>query len=224
VLLVSDHGAQPLCGGIAVNEWLVQQGYLVLREYPSLPTPPQKLAIDWPRTRVWSEGGYYARVFLNVRGREPQGAIEPEEYEAWRDRLVREMQGLRGPAGEELGTRVYRPQELFRECRGVPPDLICYWGNLRYRSVGSVGARAIHVAENDTGPDEANHDWDGIFISREPLVNGPGLMAPCAADRASRPLYGGRLGLRLLDIGPSILAAAGLPVPHDAAGQACLRW
>ena len=29
--------------------------------------------IDWPRTRVWADGGYYCRIFLNVNGREPEG-------------------------------------------------------------------------------------------------------------------------------------------------------
>ena len=124
------------------------------------------------------------------------------------------MQALRGPHGEELGTRVYRPQELFRECHGVPPDLICYWGNLAWRSVGTVGAGVLHVTENDTGPDEANHDWDGILISRNPL-KGP-IAGPSA--HASLPEY------NLLDIAPSILAAAGLPVPVDSAGRPTLVW
>ena len=208
VVVVSDHGAQPLAGGIAVNEWLVRQGYLVLHEYPTEPTPPARLQIDWSRTKAWSEGGYYARVFLNVRGREPQGAIEPAEYEAWRQRLAMEMAALPGPDGEPLDTRVYRPEELFVECRGVPPDLICYWGNLRWRSVGTVGGGAIHVYENDTGPDEANHDFPGIFVSREPLAAGRGRVEE----------------LSLLDVGVSLLAAAGLPVPADAAGKPSIRW
>ncbi len=208
VLIVSDHGARALHGGIAINDWLVRQGHLVLHETPTQPTPLAKLKINWPRTRVWSEGGYYARVFLNVQGREPRGSIPQQEYEAWRDRLIDELESLPGPDGHPLGTRVFRPEALFRETRGVPPDLICYFGNLAWRSVGAVGNPDVYVYENDTGPDEANHDFPGILISRDPLLAGRGRVDD----------------LRLLDIAPSLLAAAGLPLPHRSAGAATIRW
>ncbi len=208
LLVVSDHGAQPMQGGIAVNEWLVKQGYLVLKEYPSEPTPPHRLRIDWSKTVAWSEGGYYARIFLNVKGREPQGVIEPADYETWRDRLIEETQALLGPRGEDLGTLVCRPEDLFQVCSGFPPDLFCYWGRMRWRSVGTVGSGEIYVEDNDTGPDEANHDWSGIFISRAPLANQPGRVD----------------GLELIDVGVSLLKHAGLPYPTDCAGQPRIRW
>ncbi len=208
LLVVSDHGAQPMQGGIAVNEWLVKQGYLVLKEYPSEDTPPHKLRIDWSRTVAWSEGGYYARIFLNVKGREPQGVIEPSEYERWRDRLIEETQALPGPHGEDLGTLVCRPEDLFVACQGYPPDLFCYWGRMRWRSVGTVGGGRIYIEGNDTGPDEANHDWSGIFISRAPLAGQPGRVD----------------GLELLDVGVSLLQHAGLEVPSDCAGQPRMVW
>ena len=83
VLVVSDHGAQRLDGGFCVNEWLVREGLLVLKSYPAEVTPFGKLDVDWEKTKVWSEGGYYARVFFNVKGREPQGVIEPADYECF---------------------------------------------------------------------------------------------------------------------------------------------
>ncbi len=208
LLVVSDHGAKAMQGGVAVNEWLMQQGYLVLKETPQTPTRLEPAHVDWPRTRVWSEGGYYARVFINVEGREPQGVVGPQEYEALRTRLIAEMESLVGPAGKPLETKVHRPEDLFVECQGVPPDLLCYWDNLQMRSIGSVGHGQVFVKENDTGADDANHDWEGIFISRTPLSGRPGY----ATD------------LRLLDVGVSLLAHHGLPVPPDTAGKPVLRW
>ena len=75
VLVVSDHGAQRLDGGFAINEWLIQEGLLTLNEAPQTLTPFDKLNVNWNKTKVWSEGGYYARIFFNVQGREPQGII-----------------------------------------------------------------------------------------------------------------------------------------------------
>lgn len=208
VLVVSDHGARALHGGIAINDWLLHQGYLTLRERPAQPAPLSKLEIDWPRTAVWSEGGYYARVFLNVQGREPQGCIPRSDYERWRDRLIAELESLPGPHGRPLATRVYRPESLFRECQGIPPDLICYFDHLGWRSVGTVGNPDIYVYENDSGPDEANHDFDGIFISRDPWAGGRG-----SIDQ-----------LQLLDVAPSLLQAAGLPISANLAGCPAMHW
>lgn len=168
VLVVSDHGGQPMMGGFAINEWLVQEGYLVLHEYPDRPVPLEKAAIDWTRTKAWGAGGYYARIHLNVKGREPQGIIDPADYERERDLLKAKLEALTGPDGRPLGTVVRKPEEIYREVTGVPPDLLVYVGNLAWRALGSVGGGRLYTAENDTGPDDANHDWDGIFIAWDP--------------------------------------------------------
>jgi predicted AlkP superfamily phosphohydrolase/phosphomutase len=40
-----------------------------------------KAEIDWSKTKAWGGGGYYARIFFNVKGREPQGVIKPKKLE-----------------------------------------------------------------------------------------------------------------------------------------------
>ena len=110
--MVSDHGAKGMVGGICINEWLIQQGYLVLREYPQKPPRLADLKIDWCKTRAWGDGGYYGRVFLNVRGREPQGLIPPSEYESFRNLLARQIEAIPDEKGCPIGTR--RPQARGR--------------------------------------------------------------------------------------------------------------
>jgi predicted AlkP superfamily phosphohydrolase/phosphomutase len=169
VLVVSDHGAQRMDGGIGINEWLIQEGYLTLKEYPDEPTRMGDLIkaglVDWSRTVAWGEGGYYGRLFLNVAGREPQGAVPPERYEEVRTELAERLASIPDEHGCPIGTRVFRPEELYREVKGIPPDLIVYFGDLRWRSIGTVGWRRIHFHENDTGPDDANHAPYGILIA-----------------------------------------------------------
>ncbi len=202
VMVLSDHGSQAMFGGIQVNEWLRQNGYLQLAEEPAGSIPIAKAAIDWPNTAVWADGGYYSRVFMNVRGREPQGVIDPAGYEALRDELIAKLEALGDENGEPIGTRVYRPQDLYRQVNGVAPDLIVYFGNLTWRSIGSIGDGRIHVRENDTGPDDANHAQLGIGI-----LAGPGM--PSAW----------REGTTLYDIAPTVLTAMGYPVPPDMQGR-----
>jgi len=206
VLVVSDHGAKRMDGGICVNEWLIANGYLSLAEKPASPMPLSKAKVDWSRTKAWGDGGYYARIFLNVAGREPNGTIAPEEYENLREELAAGLKAIPDENGQEIGTKVFRPEELYKEVRGVAPDLIVYFGDLYWRSVGTVGGGRIHTFENDTGPDGANHAQNGIFLFR-PATDG---------------IPGGRRieGLRITDIAPTILQLFGLPIPQDMEGTA----
>ncbi len=202
VLVVSDHGAQSMIGGIQVNEWLQREGYLRLAEQPDGVIPIGRATVDWPNTRVWADGGYYSRIFLNVRGREPEGTVDPADYEALRDELIAKLEALGDEHGNPIGTRVFRPQDLYHEVNGVAPDLICYFGNLTWRSIGSLGDGRIQVRENDTGPDDANHAKMGVYV-----MAGPG-MPTASPDRAT-----------LFDIAPTVLTAMGYPVPADMQGR-----
>ena len=205
-ILMSDHGARPMVGGVCFNDWLAREGYLRFTDDVSEATPIAKAPIDWSRTTAWGDGGYYGRLFLNVKGREPQGTIDPSRYEEVRDELIAKLEAMPGPDGTRLGTRVYKPQDVYPEVRGVAPDLIVYFGDLEWRSVGTVGMGGIFTYENDTGPDGANHDRTGVFV-----------MAGLPGQDTGR-----KEGLNLLDVGPSILSLYGLDAPEGAQGRSFL--
>jgi len=124
--------------------------------------------VDWRNTTAWGEGGYYSRIFLNVKDREPQGIIPAGDYEKVRDELISKLEALGDENGNPIGTRIFKPQDIYPVCKGIPPDLIVYFGDLSWRSVGSVGLKSIHSFENDTGPDDANHSQYGIFAMYNP--------------------------------------------------------
>jgi predicted AlkP superfamily phosphohydrolase/phosphomutase len=127
-----------------------------------------------------------------------------------RSELIAKLEAAPGPDGQPLGTKVLKPQDVYPEVRGVAPDLIVYFGDLEWRSVGSVGNPSLYTYENDTGPDGANHDRDGVFI-----------MKGLPGQRSGRVD-----GLNLVDVGPSILSiydidpAEALPT---AAGRSFLQ-
>ena len=201
VLVVSDHGAKRMDGAVCVNEWLRQHGYLVLREEPIEPRQLAPDMVDWPRTRAWGEGGYYSRVFLNVAGREPQGVVEVEDYEGTRQEIAAGLELLGDEVGRPIGTRALRPEELYRVRNGVPPDLLVYFGDLHWRSSGLVGG-GTHLRENDTGPDDANHALEGLYIANGPRVGG----------RVRRDQ-------RIEDVAPTILHLLEQPIPVSMQGS-----
>ncbi|NPV07591.1 MAG: phosphodiesterase [Anaerolineae bacterium] len=208
VMVVSDHGAQRMEGGFAVNEWLIREGYLALADRPEGAVELKQCRIDWPRTRAWGSGGYYARVFMNVAGREPEGIIPADRYEEERDRLKAALEHTAGPDGRPLGTVALKPEEVYREVNGIAPDLIVYFGGLAWRSVGSIGHGDVYTVENDTGPDDANHSRFGLCIMRDPEAS-----------------LGGRemAGLHIEHVAPTLLTWLGLEVPADMVGAPVIQ-
>ncbi len=206
VLVVSDHGAQPLMGGFCINEWLIHQGYLTLKTPPATPCSLEQAEVDWAQTQVWGAGGYYARIFLNVQGREPQGIVPMTAYEALRDELTARFAHLTTPTGAAMPVKVFKPQKIYQKVRGCAPDLIVYFDDLAWRSVGSVGLGNFYTAENDTGPDDANHAPFGLMIFHDPRS----------------PRQGQQLeGAQLYDIVPTLLQHYGLTAPPGLRGK-CL--
>jgi predicted AlkP superfamily phosphohydrolase/phosphomutase len=207
IIVISDHGARRMEGGICFNEWLIKEGYLALKKYPEKQTRIADVEIDWSNTLAWGDGGYYGRLFMNVKGREPEGIVDPGNYEKVRSELIRKIEAIAAPDGENIGSRAYRPEDLFREVNGVPPDLIVYFGDLGWRSVGSVGTGNVHTFENDTGSDEANHNWNGIFMINE------------TGCRAGNLKQGYMDSISIYDIAPTILNLYGMKFPGETNGR-----
>lgn len=207
VLVVSDHGAKAMVGGVCFNEWLNREGYLsFVEEVPEGITPINKMSIDWSKTKAWGDGGYYGRLFLNVEGREPNGIIPAGDYDKVREELVAGIESMVDHEGNPMGNKALKPEELYTTNNGVAPDLIVIFGVLKWRSVGSLGHGGIYTFENDTGPDEANHAEHGIFI----MNNAP--------DEPS----GTKEGLHLWDVHCTILDLFGLEPAEGALGKSAL--
>eukprot|EP01022_Parablepharisma_sp_SALTPOND_P021859 TRINITY_DN4371_c0_g2_i1.p2 TRINITY_DN4371_c0_g2~~TRINITY_DN4371_c0_g2_i1.p2 ORF type:complete len:434 (-),score=173.33 TRINITY_DN4371_c0_g2_i1:189-1490(-) len=213
VLVVSDHGARSLEGGLALNQWLRQEGYLTLKEPPAEPCPLSAELVDWPRTRAWAEGGYYGRIHLNIAGREPQGAVPAGQAYALAAELTARLEALTAPDGLPLGNRIFQPQEIYLAVNRVAPDLILYPGGLAWRALATVWPEAepVFTAGNDTGPDGANHAQEGVLI------------AALAGER-TLPLAGQEVaGASLYDVFPTLAAWLGLDPPAAGPGAAW-KW
>jgi predicted AlkP superfamily phosphohydrolase/phosphomutase len=206
ILVVSDHGVRRMDGGVCLNEWLWKNGWLALEEAPpeGKASPLEDLKIDWSRTKAWGYGGYYGRIFLNVQGREPQGIVPPEAYQETLQELETALNTIQdSDTGKIVGATCYRPSEIYTQANNVPPDFIVYFGDLHYRSLGSIGHGVFTVKENDTGPDDANHGQHGMFIWYDPASSRKGQVS----------------GHQLMDIAPTLLNALGVAVPTKMQGR-----
>lgn len=205
LLVVSDHGVRRMDGAVAINEWLWREGWLVLADAPpdGQLTAFEDVRVDWSKTRAWSTGGYYGRIFMNAEGREPNGVIPAAAYDEVRAELAEALRNIPHPDGTPMHNHVFEPQAIYQQVNNVAPDLMVYFGDLHWRCVGSFGHGGVYTFENDTGPDDANHSPDGIFLWVDPKRSGRGQVDT----------------YQLMDIAPTVLDYMGVAVPNDMQGH-----
>ena len=203
VLVASDHGGKPMKGAFCINTWLEEQGLLKLNTPVDRVVRLNDADVDWGKTVAWGWGGYYARIFLNLKGREENGVVDPRDYESTREDIAQRIRSITGPNGEMWNTVVLKPEDIYPECNGDPPDLMVYFDDLYWRSAGTMGHGRLYLPENDTGPDDAVHDKMGLYIYYDPRED----------------LKGRAEDLNILDVAPTLMKALGLKVPEDMEGE-----
>ncbi len=206
ILVASDHGTKSMEGCFAINEWLRREGFLSLSGSPPAGTPLEKAGVRWDRTRLWGTGGYYSRIFFNLRGREVSGILDPAQRAEVSEELRQKLSTVRTPAGKSLGAEIFPPQKLYREVQGDYPDLTAYFGNLAWRAAGTLGHSELFLTENDTGPDDAVHDWEGIY-----LLSGTGKSGKGPEQS-------------ILDVAPTLLSLMGRAPTPGMQGKVIREW
>ncbi len=227
IFFVSDHGFGPLRSRFHVDAWLAQQGWLhyvpgkatlrqrlrgpVQRSKRLLPRwllrrGRQALAagqlIDWSRTQLYSGRSMEHAVYVNLKGREPWGVVEPADYDRLRDAVANALLAVRDPAnGQPVVQTVYRREDLYHgPYVDEAPDLLF---TLAPGYEPSSEPLAHGVFSDARAEGAGIHQPDGIF-----LALGPGIL-----PGASLPAH------KIEDVLPTILYALGLPVPTALDGQ-----
>ena len=204
VLAVSDHGFGPFRRQFNLNSWLMENGFATL-----LPGSSRQESFfqdtDWTRTRAYGLG--INSLYLNIRGREPDGTVEPgTDADELRRELIARLTAIRDPQnGEPVIARVLRPEDVFSgPCVKNAPDLIVGY-NLNYRASWDtiLGAYPQDVLLDNLDPWSGDHCMDSLFLDGVFLCNRGG-----AAEHPS-----------LSDMAPTILAAFGAPVPREMTGK-----
>ncbi len=159
--------------------------------------------VDWSRTRAYAQGNF-GQIFLNVKGRQPQGCVAPEDVRPLLDDLKAGLAAIPHPeTGEPLVENVYERDELYHGPHAaMGPDLTVVLTDWRYRTIGLHDFTTHRVVSPAFGP-TGDHRMDGI------------LLASGAAFRTGASPR----GARLLDIAPTVLHLLGVPVPDDMDGR-----
>lgn len=206
LIVMSDHGFGSFQRGVDLNCWLWEQGLLALRDgkRPEAGAPDMLRGIDWSRTRAYALG--LGGIHVNLRGREGEGTVAPEEAEALKASIAEALPKLVDPARGVAAVRRAESREALYHGPHVAeaPDLVvCFNNGYRVSWATAIGGIGASTLEDNTKA------WSGDHIIAPELV--PGVLLMNRPFRTDAP--------RIIDVAPTILGALGVPAGRLMEGR-----
>jgi predicted AlkP superfamily phosphohydrolase/phosphomutase len=206
LFVMSDHGFKSFRRGINLNAWLLQEGYLHLKDGASGESEWLQ-DVDWQRTRAYAIG--LGGIYLNIRGREAQGIVSPDDAPELRRELAEKLTGLRD---EEAGAVAI--ERVFETATVSPGPYAEHGPDL------TIGCNPGYRASWDTaqgrarGPaiEDNTRRWSGDHCLDPRHV--PGVLFSNLALDASEA--------RIIDIAPTTLSLFGVRPPGYMQGRSLL--
>ena len=198
IIVMSDHGFANFGRQFNLNTWLRDNGYLGPKECTSILRDA-----DWSRTTAYGLG--INGLYLNLKGRERDGIVEPGQKETLLRELAARLEAVRDENGATVIRRVYRADQVYSgSATALSPDLIVgYARGYRASWATCLGDLDGEVLSDNTLAWSADHCADALEV--------PGVLF------SNRPIRG--RGPSLVDVAPSILAEFGLQVPQTMSGR-----
>ncbi len=206
LIVLSDHGFTSFDWCVDLNRWLVDSGFMTLEDGVQ-EVEDSFRGVDWSRTAAYSLG--LAGIFLNLKGREASGIVEPAEAPVLADRIASALLDLKGPDGSPAVLAVHRSSDVYHgPYSGDAPELIvgmrsgfrAAWNS----ATGGIGR--LQVYRNELG-------WSGDHCQDSSLV---------PAFLGSNRMLETR-GATMADMAPTILSALGIRPPAHMRGRSLLE-
>jgi predicted AlkP superfamily phosphohydrolase/phosphomutase len=199
LLLYSPYSLDKICGQINLNEWFVQNGYMTLSAYPEKPTAIEKASVDWSQTKCWSKGES-GSIYLNLKGRESQGAIDPDDYDVLLDEVADRLSQIHDQGGNELNGQVFKREDIHSgPYQEYGPDLFLHIDKAPWMTNDRVGYGSNRVS---------------LSVQQEELHGTyHGLCGYFCLSGSDVPSVGELEDLTVLHVAPTIMEALKLEVP-----------
>jgi predicted AlkP superfamily phosphohydrolase/phosphomutase len=203
LMVVSDHGFNAFARGVDLNVWLERNGYLKLKQGGR--GRKYLAGVDWSGTRAFCLG--LAGIWLNIKGREAEGIVEPQDAERLRDELCERLTGLRDEERDNVAiNRAFNTRRTYiGPYKSDAPDVILgYARGYRTSWEAAVGQPTGELFHDNTKA------WSGDHCIDPKLV--PGVLFCNRKIEDPDP--------RLMDLGATVLEMFGVEVPAHMDGRA----
>jgi predicted AlkP superfamily phosphohydrolase/phosphomutase len=199
IFVMSDHGFANFGRQFNLNTWLRDLGYLNPGECTSV-----LHNVDWSRTTAYGLG--INGLYLNLKGRERDGIVEPgEQQEALLTELAARLEAVHDFDGKKVIRRAYRADKVYSgNATALSPDLIVgYARGYRASWATCLGDLTEEVLLDNDSAWSADHCADALEV--------PGVLCCNRRIQSQNPA--------LVDVAPAILAEFGLPAPASMTGR-----
>ncbi|MFO8009073.1 MAG: alkaline phosphatase family protein [Candidatus Brocadiia bacterium] len=209
LVLVSDHGFASFDTCFDLNAWLVEEGFMTLTDDPAGMDEEETALyrlVDWSKTVAYGCG--FSSLYVNLKGREGNGVVEPSEAPDVVKRLAERAAAYETPSGQAIVELTTRDDLYEGPLMDQAPDMVLSTApGYRMGWQTAVGG----VAPDVLSPNEKH--WSGDHIVRPASVPGTIMSnVPLALNGASAH-----------DLAPTVLAMLGLPAPAECDGASLLR-
>jgi predicted AlkP superfamily phosphohydrolase/phosphomutase len=207
LIILSDHGFTTFRRGFSVNTWLVENGYMNVRDPGRMGKDEIFMNTDWSRTRAYAIG--LNSLYVNLQGREKYGTVAAARKRALMDEIAQALLGATDDDGSAVVARVDIVEDVYPSADPtVAPDLVVGYAD-GYRSSWDTALGGMPVLMIEDNLDR----WSGTHCIAAGLV--PGMLItnrPVAADQPA-----------LWDIAPTVLDLFGIATPPEMRGRPLLR-
>ncbi len=204
IIILSDHGIQRMHTRINLTDWLINEGYMILKKPLEGKTDFDLEMVDWSKTKAFAIGAYEGQIFINLKGKEKEGIVNQKGYDELVDELCEKMNKIRGDDGSILKNSFFKKKDFFKgKYEEMAPDIIVYFDGMQYGCNNSiVGNETLWNPATKRGIDDATHSSQGIFIINNGKFNNENLGE-----------------IEYLDVAPTILHELNIKVPEDMEGR-----
>lgn len=151
--MLSDHGCTKIKTEVYLNRWLQNQGFLKFRN-----DNPESIQDIGPGSTAFVLDP--SRLYINLTGKYPLGAVDPADYERVREELKDGLENLTFDDGNRIAKKVYLKEELYQgPYVDLGPDLVIL-SNSGFDLKGKVSSKSVFDRTNLTGM----HSQDDAFF------------------------------------------------------------
>lgn len=151
--MLSDHGFTAIKTEVYLNRWLEEHGYLTYQK-----AQPDTVMDIGSGSKAFVMDP--SRIYINLKGKYPLGAVDPSDYKAVRQELKEGLESLVFEDGIKVAKRVYEKEALYHgPYVDQAPDLVVL-SHHGYDLKGKVKADAVFGRSNLVGM----HTQDDAFF------------------------------------------------------------
>ncbi|MBN2035055.1 MAG: alkaline phosphatase family protein [Deltaproteobacteria bacterium] len=227
ICIVSDHGFSAIEWNPYLKHHLAKAGLINFKlDYDS-----NRMDIDWRRTKAFPLEPCHAHIFVNLKGRDPDGIVELEDYEKVQEEIIDALMSMRDPRNgqrvvemaipkSEAGTVGVFEQQGFNRIGDVlfalKPQYMAnpfvYPASVKYRD----GTERLIINQEGYELAQLHLNFTGVHLclpaSRE--MHATVILSGAGMTKKHR-----EIPMSVIDLAPTLAHLLGTPIPKNAEGN-----